>query len=146
MTNSTFRDLGVTSVIQGAREEENIVPAVGNGAAIPGDLVYIDANGKVQGADLGAAEYFRGILMEHYSLGTETAITDSLKCDVVVPKSGRDYVIRHLDLNVDGIPGLPLDVSATAGKADVAADVNNAIFRCSKPNTDGDTIMIATKE
>ena len=79
--------------------------------------------------------------MEHPVLGTETAITAGLVCTVVRPRSGHRYRIRCLDLNADTELGSPLDISATAGKADAAADGNNAMCNVSLPNADNDTIV-----
>lgn len=141
MADTTLAALG-SSVIVGPKNDEEIIPAEGNGSAIPGDLVSIaTASGQVVGADIGASELFVGILMEHPVLGTDTAITAALPCSIVRPISGHRYRIRCLDLGADTELGSPLDISATAGKADAAADGNNAMCNVSLPNTDNDTIV-----
>jgi hypothetical protein len=141
MVLTKISELG-SSVCAGSKLEEEIIPALGDGAMTPGDLVYVlTASGKVAGSDLGAAELFTGILMEHPTLGTETAITAGLPCSVVIPQSGHRYRVRCLDLNAATQIGSPLDISATAGSMDAAADVNNALAYVSKPNADGDTVV-----
>jgi hypothetical protein len=145
MVLTKISELG-SSVCCGSKLEEEIIPALGNGTAVPGDQVYIlTADGKVAGSDLGAAELWTGILMEHPTLGTETAITAGLPCSVVIPQSGHRYRIRCLDLNAATQIGSPLDISATAYKVDAAADVNNALYVVSKPNADGDTVVEVRK-
>lgn len=139
MVKTTLAEYG-SSVIAGSEGDEEILPAQGNGSAVPGDLVSIGSNRRVVGADLGASELLTGILMEHPTLGCETAITAGLFCSVVVPKSGHRYNIRCLDLNTAAEIGFSLDVSATAGKADAAADVNNAVCKAARPIADGDTV------
>ncbi len=141
MTDTTLAALG-SSVICGSKHDEEIVPALGDGAVVPGDLCYIlSATGYVAGTDTGAADLFVGIAMEHPTLGTDTAITAALPMSLVVPKSGHRYRIRCLDLNADTQIGSGLDFSATAYKADAAADIIHAVCYVSKVNIDGDTIV-----
>lgn len=86
-------DLGSSVCVD--KQNESFVPALGNGASIPGDLVYIDpANGRVAGSDKTTAKFFSGILMESILTGTETAIVADIPCKVVIPKSGHAYNIR----------------------------------------------------
>ncbi len=93
MVKTDLKDLG-SSVLVDDRDEK-LIPALGNGTAVPGDLCYIDpSNGRVAPANVGATEFFSGILMESKITGTETAIVSDIPCMLVVPKSGHDYRIR----------------------------------------------------
>jgi hypothetical protein len=139
MVRTLIRDYG-TSVIASSDGDEEIIPALGNGVAIPGDLVSIASTRKVAGSDVGANEEFAGILMESQITGTETAIGDGVPCDVVVPISGHRYRIRMLDPGADFEMGYALTFSATAGKADVAADIIHALCTAAKPVYDTETV------
>ena len=141
MADTTLAALG-SSVIVSPDNDEEIIPALGNGALYPGDLVSIaTATGRVVGADLGGSELVSGIIMEHPVLGTDAVITTDLACSIVIPRSGHRYRCRCKDLNAATEIGSGLDISDTAGKLDAAADINNAICTVSLPNADGDTIV-----
>ncbi len=139
MAKTTLIEYG-TSVLAGPYEDEEIVPALGDGTAIPGDAVSIHSDRKVKGADLGAVELWSGFLLESRITGREAAIVSGVRCEVVIPKSGRRYNVRILDLNAAGEIGFSLDISATPGKLDAAADVNNAMCGAAKPIADDDTV------
>jgi len=139
MPKTTLIEYG-TSVIAGPYEDEEIVPALGDGNAIPGEFVSILATRKVAGSDLGAHELMAGILMESRITGREAAIGDGVRCEVVIPKSTRRYNVRILDLNADGEIGFSLDISATPGYLDAAVDVNNALCTAAEPIADDDTV------
>jgi hypothetical protein len=139
MVRTLIRDYG-TSVIAGSDGDEEIIPALGDGVAIPGDLVSILSTRKVAGSDVGVNEEFAGILMESQVTGTETAIVDGIPCDVVVPISGHRYRIRILDPGANKEIGYALTFSATAGKADAAADIIHALCTIAKPILDTETV------
>ena len=139
MAKTTLIEYG-TSVLAGPYDDEEIVPALGDGTAIPGDWVAIAANRRVVGADLGASELVSGILMESRITGREAAIVADVRCEVVIPKSGHRYNTRILDLNADMEIGGGLDISATAGKLDAAVDINNALVTAAEPMADDDTV------
>ena len=147
MSKTKISDLGSTICVNDQNEE--YIPALGNGSAVPGDLCYRDpTNGRLVGTDLGAADLFEGILMESKITGTETAIVTDVPCKLVVPKSGHKYRIRTLpdasgattDLQI----GQGMDFSATAYKADVAADIVHAIMRLSLTYIDNDEVAEVT--
>lgn len=95
MAKTKISDLGSSICVDD--QNEKFIPALGNAAAIPGDLCFVDpSNGRVKGAkiDAGAGEHFQGILMESKITGTETAIATDIPCKLVVPKSGHGYRIR----------------------------------------------------
>ncbi len=141
MVNDEILDLG-SSVIVNANKQEELIPALGDGSAKAGDLCYIQStNGKVAGTDVGAAELFSGIMLEHPKYGTETAIPDGVQCTLVVPESGERYRIRCLDLGADKQLGFGLDFSATAYKADGAADIIHSICYVSKLYTNTETVV-----
>ena len=124
-------------------ENEHLIPALGNGTAVPGDLCGItSADGKVKGTDEGAVNEFLGILKESKITGTETAIVAGVKCSLIVPKSGHRYRIRILDTVDTQDVGFALDFSGTPYKADAAASINVAKMVLSLPcYQDDDTIV-----
>lgn len=127
-------------------EDEHLVPALGNGVLVPGDLCGITAaDGKVKGTDEGAVDEFVGILKESKITGTETAIAAGVKCSLIVPKSGHRYRIRCLNTVDTQGAGYALDFSATSGKADAAASINVARMTLSLPMyQDNDTVAEVT--
>lgn len=139
MAKTTLLEYG-TSVIIGSQGDEEIIPALGDGTAKPGNVVGITSGGKVVQSDLGAVEDLIGILMESQITGQETAIVDTVLCDVVIPKSGNRYVVRIDDQGGAKEIGYPLEVTATAGTLGVADDVNNALAVLGKPIANGDTV------
>lgn len=141
MAKTTLRELG-TSVIVSSDGDEEIIVALGDGTAVPGDLVAILATGKVVGTDVAAVEDFTGILLEAPITGTETAIVDGIKCSVVIPKSGHRYRIRILDQNADLEIGHPLTFSGTPGKATTGATaILGKIGTVARPCPDDDTVV-----
>ena len=141
MVITDIAELG-SSVICSPDNDEEIIPAEGDGALLPGSLVYIaTATGRITGSDLGNAELFVGIVLEHPTLGTDTAITADLPCSVVVPRSGHMYRVRILDLDAATQIGSGLDISGTPGYMDGATDINNALATVSKIGVDGDTVV-----
>ena len=139
MAKTTLIEYG-TSVLAGPYDDEEIVAALGDGNAIPGEFVHIGSDRKVAGSDLGAVELWSGILLESRITGREAAIGSGTNCEVVIPKSAHRYNVRILDLNADGEIGFSLDISATPGYLDAAADVNNALCGAAKPIADDDTV------
>jgi len=127
-------------------ENEHLIPALGNGTAVPGDLCGIDeTTGRVVGTDEGAFDEFLGILKESKITGTETAIVAGVKCSLIVPKSGHRYRIRCLDTVDTQGAGFALDFSATPYKADAAASQNVARMNLSLPMyQDDDTVAEVT--
>jgi len=123
-------------------ENEHLVPALGNGTAVPGDICGIDAaNGRVTGVDDGADENFVGILKESPITGTETAIVADVPCSLIVPKSGHRYRVRCLDTVDTQEAGYPLGFSATPYKMDTIGDAEIAVARLSiAKKVDDDTV------
>jgi len=119
MTKNKISDLGSSVCVDD--QNEKFIPALGNGAGIPGDLCYILDTGKIalSGIDAGASEHFSGILMESKITGTEAAIADAIPCKLVVPKSGHGYRIRcNIVAAADDPVGTGVTFSATDGKAE----------------------------
>ncbi len=139
MAKTTLIEYG-TSVLAGPYDDEEIIAALGDGVAIPGDFVHIGSDRKVAGSDLGAVELWSGILLESRITGREAAIVSGIRCEVVIPISTHRYNVRILDLNGDKDIGFSLDISATPGKLDAAVDVNNALCGAAKPIDDDDTV------
>ena len=139
MVKTTLIEYG-TSVLAGVYDDEEIVPALGDGTATPGDFVHIGSDRKVVGSDLGAVELYSGILLESRITGREAAIVSGIRCEVVIPKSGHRYNVRILNLSGDKEIGFSLDISATPGSLDAAADVNNALCGAAEPIANGDTV------
>jgi len=133
-------DLGSTVCVDDL--EEHLRPALGNAAAIPGDMCGIDAaTGRVTGVNDGTDENFVGILKEDKVTGTETAIGTDVPCSLIVPKSGHRYRVRCLNTVDTQEEGYPLGFSATAYKVDALADAELAVMRLSSPmKEDNDTV------
>lgn len=119
MAKTKISDLGSSVCVDD--QNEKLIPALGNGTAIPGDLCFIDpTNGRLKGSDIdaGAGEFFSGILMESKLTGTETAPGADVPCKLVVPKSGHNYRIRiNIATNTDEVGG-PVTFSTTVYKAE----------------------------
>ncbi len=139
MVKTTLIEYG-TSVLAGPYDDEEIVPALGDGNVLPGEFVHIHSDGKVIGSDLGAIELWSGIAMESRITGREAALESGKPCEVVIPKSGHRYNVRILNLSGDKEIGFSFDISATPGYIDAAVDVNNALCGAAKPVANGDTV------
>lgn len=139
MVLTTLAEYGL-SVIVGSQGDENIVPALGDGTATPGDFVHIGSDNKVAGALEGAVDLMLGIVEVSDITGAEAAIASGTPCDVVIPKSGHRYNVRILSLGAAKEVGQGLDVSATAGSLDGAASIDVARAVLAKPVANGDTV------
>ena len=120
MAKTKISDLGSSILVDD--QNEKTIPALADGTAIPGDLVYIDpADGKAKQTDIdaGAGEHFSGILKESRITGTETAPVAGAQVTVVVPKSGHGYRIRcNIIAGATDPVGTGVTFSTTAGKAE----------------------------
>lgn len=141
MAKTKLSDLG-SKVAVGPDQNEHIIPALGNGAGVPGDLCYrIHTTGKIAGSTIGALEFFEGILKESPITGTETAIVDGVKCSLIVPTPGHRYRIRIIDQNANKETGQPITFSTTAFKATAGATlILGFIGRLHLAYVDDDTI------
>jgi len=143
MSKTKLSDLGSSVCVDD--QNEKTVPALGNGTGVPGDLCGIDAsNGRIVGTYTGTVDQFVGILKEDKITGTETAPVADAPVTLVVPKSGHSYRIRTKP-DIDGAQGDldvggALDFSATAYKADKAADIIHAIMRLALAYLDNDSV------
>ena len=119
MAKTKISDLGSSVCVDD--QNEKYIPALGNNAAIPGDLVYVDrTTGRVAPTDIdaGVGEKFSGILMESKITGPEAAIATDVPCKLVVPKSGHGYRIRcNIIAATSDKAGEGVTFSATAYKA-----------------------------
>jgi len=142
MAKTKLSDLGSSVCVDD--QNEKLVPALGNGTTIPGDLCNIDpTNGRVVGTDSGDEQHFSGILMESKITGTEAAPATDIPCMLVVPKSGHNYRIRTIDLNEDWKVGQGMQPSGTAGKMETWTHFGN-IARLALPYKDNDTVAEIT--
>lgn len=118
MAKTNLSDLGSSVLVDD--QDEKFIPALGDGTfGVPGDLCFVDpANGRIAGSDVGAKEFFQGILMESKITGTETVIVQDIPCKLVVPKSGHNYRIRCLAAGDTDEVGSGVTFSATPGKAE----------------------------
>lgn len=129
-----------TSVIAGSHGDEEIIPALGDANAIPGEAVSILSTNKVAGAHEGTVDLMIGFLLESEVTGLETAPGDGVPCDVVIPISGHRYNIRQLD-TVDILEiGGGLDISATPGYFEKTTSINVARAVLAKPSATDDTV------
>ena len=141
MSKTNLKDLG-SKVAVGPDQDEHLIPALGNGTAVPGDLCYRDpATGKLLGSDVGAAEFFEGILKESPITGTETAIVTDVKCSLIVPQSNHRYRVRCNDMGANKETGDGVLFSSTAYKADIGSTLILAFLgRLTMPYVDNDTV------
>jgi len=144
MAKTKISDLGSSVCVDD--QNEKFVPALGDGAGIPGELCYIiAATGKIGGCDVGDKEFFVGILMESKITGTETAIVDGIPCTLVVPKSGHNYRIRCDDLGATVIHGNAMTFGANPGYAVKAATILTGFLgRLALEGLTGDTVCEVT--
>lgn len=116
MAKTDLGDLGSKVCVDD--QNEKTVPALGDGAGIPGELCYIiAASGKIGGCDVGDKEFFVGILKESKITGPETAPGDGVPVTLVKPSSGKNYRIRCDDLGATVIVGAPMKFGANPGYA-----------------------------
>ena len=95
---------------------ETYTPALGDGAAKAGMAVGIDTGGKVVAIDADSATLglsFIGILDEKYDIDVDTVITDAVKVDVIVPKSGDLIKVFVEDPTTTVLKGKPFTYGAT---------------------------------
>lgn len=141
MAKTKISDLG-SKICVGPDQDEHLIPALGNGTAVPGDACYRDpATGKVLGSDVAAAEFFEGILKESIITGTETAIVDGVKCSLIVPKPGHRYRVRCNDMGGNKETGDGVLFSSTVYKFDIGSTLILAFCgRLTMPYVDNDTV------
>jgi len=129
-------------VIIGDEQDEIILPALADGTSKAGHLVTILSTGYVDNTDTDNPNEFVGILLPHYSIDVDTAITSGLPVNVVVPRSGHLYAFYTLDMNASDA-GHPGTFSGTEGVGsavitDIEATANWRTYRYD----DGDTVGI----
>ena len=144
MAKTELKDLGSSVLVDD--QHEKLIPALGDGAAIPGDLCYIiPGTGKVGGSDVGAQEFFSGIMMESKITGTEAAIGDGVPCMLVVPKAGHNYRIRCIAAGDTDEVGGGFTFSATPYKAETTdVTLDNAKGTIALEILTGDTVAEIT--
>ena len=124
MANTKLSDIG-TSVV-GSAGAIKMVSALGDGTAKAGDAVGILSTGKVVQADVGVSENFIGFLKERYDIDIDTAITDALPVQIVIPESGKTYNVLIEDPAGTELKGTPYLPSDTAGAHEAAAAITTA--------------------
>ncbi len=85
MVKTTLIEYG-TSVLAGVYDDEEIVPALGDGTAIPGDWVSIHSDRKVKGADLGR-EADRMVVDFNFSYNPSCAYNSRWHCPLPPPEN-----------------------------------------------------------
>ena len=140
MALSKISELG-GQVILGDYLDETILPAIADGTAKAGWLVGLTTAGVVAGADTDAPDAFIGILLPHYLIDVDGAITAALPVSVVIPKSGHLYAMFVADMN-SSLVGLPVNISGDAGVLAVVAAAEGQHIARSYAYTDGDTVGI----
>ena len=109
MVNDAISDLGTN--VQASAGAEEIVPCLGSGNTTPGMICYIDTNGKSQPVDGNSATagiQFNGIQARDNAIALDTAITDELVCNLLVPHSGRIYRVFIEDVGGAALAGSPM--------------------------------------
>ncbi|KKN22863.1 hypothetical protein LCGC14_0910930 [marine sediment metagenome] len=144
MAKTELKDLGSKVCVDD--QNEKLIPALGDGSAVPGDLCYIiPGTGKVGGSDVGAQEFFSGIMKESKITGTETAPLDGVPCTLVVPKAGHNYRIRCIAAGDTDEVGGGFTFSATPYKAETTdVTLDNAKGTIALEVLVGDTVVEVT--
>jgi len=129
-------------VIIGSWDDEFIVPAIADGTSKAGHLVTILSTGVVDNTDVNSVDEFVGILLPHYEVDVDTAITANKPVNVVIPQSGHLYAFYTLDMNASDA-GHPGTFSATEGVGSVAVtDIEATANWRTYRYDDGDTVGI----
>ena len=141
MALSKLSELG-GKVILGDEGDETIVPAKADGTAKASWLVGITAAGTITATDVdGNIDHWVGLLLPHYLIDVDGAITVGLDVGVVIPKSGHFYVVTCDDLNAETV-GMPLNIGNNAGIFSLQAAVEGVALCRTYSYTDGDTVAI----
>ena len=140
MALSKISELG-GQVILGDYSDETIIPAIADGTAKAGWLVGLTTAGIVAGADTDSPDAAIGLLLPHYLIDVDGAITSPYPVSVVIPKGGHLYAVFVADMN-SSLVGLPMNVGGDAGKFVVVATVEGTHLCKSYSYTDGDTVAI----
>lgn len=140
-------DLASNSICLDGGTEKRI-PALGDGSLLPGSAVTIDtSNGKIEASDAGATDEFVGLLEKRYDEDIDTAPGDGDAVDIIVPKQGKDYIVRVDSENTsNGHAGKPLELSETSnGEFMDAADLgDNVMCRLARDHDTDDDFTIVT--
>lgn len=107
MAITTLSELG--GVLQDSRGGEIFVTCIADGTAKAGDLATVLATGAVRQTDLSDNyDETLGILMPHFQVDMDTAITANKVCDIVIPIAGHLYGCKCGNLATD--VGEPLTI------------------------------------
>ena len=114
MVNTAISDIG--EQIQCSGGAESLEPILGDGAVKAGMACGKLTTGKaiaLDGDSATAGISFAGIMDRHYSVALDTAITDALPNNVIVPKSGRIYRVFIEDPGATVLKGAPITFGQT---------------------------------
>lgn len=137
MANTTLSSIATKVALSAGGERR--VAAIGDGTAKPGDAVgIILATGKVVQTDIGASELFVGFLDINVETDMDTAIVDTVPCEIIIPTSGHDYAVQIEDPAGDEGNGYPYTFSDTAGAMEQAASAILGIARLADTVATGD--------
>lgn len=144
MTKNDIGDLGSSVCVDD--QNEKMIPALGNGSALPGELCAVDpTNGRVIGTKVAGNgnEVFSGILMESKITGPDVAPGADIPCKLVVPKSAHGYRIRIDNPTATLKTGHPVKFGANAGYAVKTTNILDpgVIGRISLEAITGDTVV-----
>lgn len=140
-------DFATNSICLDAGKEKK-VPALGDGSLLPSTACSIDSStGKIVASDAGATDEFVGLLEKAYDKSIDTAPADGQAVDLIVPKQGKDYVVRIDSANTaGGNAGKPLELSATSnGEFMDAANLGDKVMcRLARDHATGDDFTTVT--
>jgi len=114
MANTLMSELGETPQRSGGDEE--LIPVLGDVAALAGMMVGILSTGKVVPIDADSATLgisFIGIMDRHPTVDYDTIVGDEILNNVIVPKSGRKYDCFIEDMGDTFLKGTPLTFGTT---------------------------------
>ena len=127
MANTKMSELGETPQRSGGDEE--LIPVLGDTAALAGMMVGLLDTGKVVPIDADSATLgisFIGIMDRHPTVDYDTIVGDGILNNAMVPKSGRKYDCFVEDMTTIGKKGVPLTFSVTtAGSLVMVANASS---------------------
>ena len=99
------------------KENETIISAKADGVALAGWCVtVVNATGAIEAVDVnGSTDKFIGILLPHYKIDVDTAITANELVEIVIPKRGHRYIVWIADPAGTKDVGSGMTFSATDG-------------------------------
>ena len=99
------------------KEGELIISAKADGTALAGNIVTVtNSTGAIQRVDVnGSTDRLIGILLPHYKIDCDTAITANELVEIAIPQRGHRYIVWIADPAATVDVGAGMTLSATDG-------------------------------